>query len=204
MNLTKESQQLSLFSDSNATCINLTGFQYIKNFINPEEEKSLVHVIDKNEWLQDLKRRVQHYGYKYNYKSRRINHSMYLGELPDWMDFVVERLIFNKIIEHAPNQAIVNEYLPGQGITPHIDCQSCFENTIVSLSLNSSCMMNFQSISSGENQSVLLTPRSLIVLKDDARYKWKHGIPSRKSDLWNAQKRPRDRRISITFRNVIV
>ncbi|MBE9203635.1 alpha-ketoglutarate-dependent dioxygenase AlkB [Synechocystis salina LEGE 06099] len=204
MKTTKEPQQLNLFDDSLNKPIILAGLQYIENFINAEEERELVNIIDRQNWLQDLKRRVQHYGYKYDYKSRRINHSMYLGELPDWMDFVVERLIFKKIIEHAPNQAIVNEYIPGQGITPHIDCQSCFENTIVSLSLNSSCMMNFQSISSGENQSVLLTPRSLIVLKDDARYKWKHGIPNRKSDLWNAQKRPRDRRISITFRNVIL
>lgn len=204
MNLTKESQQLSLFSDSNATCINLAGFQYIKNFINPEEEKSLVHVIDKNEWLQDLKRRVQHYGYKYNYKSRRINHSMYLGKLPDWMGFIIERMISKKILEHRPNQAIINEYLPGQGITPHIDCQSCFGNIIISLSLNSSCVMNFESNINGDKQSLLLAPRSLIILKNESRYKWKHSIPSRKSDRWNDQKLLRDRRISITFRNVIL
>lgn len=197
-------QQLSLFSDTNKNLINLPGLQYIENFIDPEEEAILVNIIDKQNWLLDLKRRVQHYGYKYDYKSRKINHSMYLGALPDWINFIIERLIFREILEYPPNQAIVNEYLPGQGITPHIDCRSCFEDTIISLSLNSRCMMDFKSIINEEKHSFLLTPRSLIILKGQARYNWKHGIAARKSDRWNNQKLLRNRRISITFRNVIL
>jgi alkylated DNA repair dioxygenase AlkB len=204
MNLTQEAQQLSLFYDPTDKLTSLAGLQYIENFIAAEEEKSLVHIIDKNEWLEDLKRRVQHYGYKYDYKSRKINYSMYLGELPNWMSFITERLLYKKIIKSPPNQAIINEYIPGQGITPHIDCQSCFKDTIISLSLNSSCVMNFESTINGEKRSYLLAPRSLIILKDEARYKWKHGIANRKSDHWNNQKLLRDRRISITFRNVIL
>jgi len=203
MYFSKQTQQLSLFSDANKNVTDPVGLQYIENFISSQEESMLIDVIDKQNWLLDLKRRVQHYGYKYNYKSRKIDYSMYLGTLPDWMDFMIERLLFKGILEYSPNQAIINEYLPGQGITPHIDCQSCFEDTIISLSLNSSCMMNFESSINNEKQSFLLAPRSLIVLKNEARYKWKHGIASRKSDQWNNQKLLRDRRISITFRNVI-
>jgi len=28
---------------------------------------------------------VQHYGYRYDYKARTIDHSMRLGELPQWV-----------------------------------------------------------------------------------------------------------------------
>ncbi len=34
-----------------------------------------------------------------------------------------------------PNQLTINEYIPGQGIAPHIDTHSAFEGAIVSLSL---------------------------------------------------------------------
>lgn len=45
-----------------------------------------------------------------------------------------------------------------------------------------------------------LEPRSLLILKDDARYQWKHGIAAGKSD--NGVKR--QRRVSLTFRKVIL
>lgn len=49
-------------------------------------------------------------------------------------------------------------------------------------------------------KNIYLESRSLLVLKGDARYKWKHGIAARKSD--NGVKR--QRRISLTFRKVIL
>lgn len=56
---------------------------------------------------------------------------------------------------------------------------------------------------------VWLASRSLIVLKDDARYKWLHGIAPRKTDPRNAdmqdgKRQERGRRISLTFRKVII
>ena len=53
--------------------------------------------------------------------------------------------------ERMPDQVIVNEYEPGQGIAAHVDCvPSGFSGTIASLSLLSSCTMHFQDRSSGE------------------------------------------------------
>ena len=46
--------------------------------------------------------------------------------------------------------------------------------------------------------------RSLIILSDDARYEWQHAIPARKSDVVNGFKIARDRRLSLTFRTVIL
>jgi hypothetical protein len=49
---------------------NISGLQYCPNFITAEEEQALIEIIDQQTWLNDLKRRVQHYGYKYDYKAR--------------------------------------------------------------------------------------------------------------------------------------
>lgn len=180
----------------------IQGLTYIQNFISREEEISLLDSINKETWLSDLKRRVQHYGYKYDYKKRNIDNSMYLGELPSWTNFVTDRMSSLNLIDKTPDQLIVNEYLVGQGISNHIDCEPCFGDTIISVSLGSSCIMNFKN----ENQTVevFLEPCSIVILKDDARFKWSHGIASRKKDKWNNNIYNRDTRISLTFRETIL
>ena len=51
---------------------------------------------------------------------------------------------------------------------------------------------------------VLLEPCSLVVLKKDARYNWMHGIKAVKTDNFYGEKIIRRRRISLTFRKVII
>jgi hypothetical protein len=60
----------------------INGMQYLSNFIGEEEEKDLISIIDSNVWLTDLKRRTQHYGYKYDYTKKKIDESMYVGLIP--------------------------------------------------------------------------------------------------------------------------
>lgn len=103
-----------------------------------------------------------------------------------------------------PDQVIINEYLPGQGITRHIDCVPCFGESVASLSLGSQCVMEFTHAKTGEKQQQQLDPRSIVVLAGEARYDWQHSIPQRKSDMWDGEKRMRGRRISLTFRTVIL
>jgi hypothetical protein len=43
---------------------------------------------------------------------------------------------------------------------------------------------------------------SLYVMQDDARKKWKHGIPPRKKDNIGGTVKHRERRVSITYRKV--
>jgi hypothetical protein len=45
---------------------------------------------------------------------------------------------------------------------------------------------------------------SLLVMKDEARYKWTHGIAKRKSDRYRGRTIVRRRRVSLTFRKVIL
>ena len=128
---------------------------------------------------------------------------MYISPLPDWA-LVIANKIYGKHSDTLPDQAIINEYEPGQGIENHIDCKTCFRETIVSLSLGSSCVMNFFKYKSDAKKSILLEPRSLIILNKAARYDWTHGIAKRKSDVWNNDKFLRNRRVSLTFRTVII
>jgi alkylated DNA repair dioxygenase AlkB len=180
------------------------GLRYILHFITPDEETALLNTIDQQPWLTDLKRRVQHYGWKYDYTARRVDESMRLGALPDWLMDYCQRLYDEGHFPKIPNQVIINEYQPGQGIAPHIDCVPCFEETITSLSLDSLCVMDFTNPATNEKVSKLLEPRSLLIFSGDARYHWKHGIAARKTDKYDGQIIQRSRRISLTFRNVII
>lgn len=172
----------------------IKGLYYQPNFINTDEEKYLIRNIDNNQWNTSLSRRTQHYGYLYDYRSRQA--LIPTNAIPDWSTFVINRLIDKNIINFVPDQMIINEYKPGQGISPHIDSVLSFENGIVSLSLGSPVVMEFTKDST--SIETILERKSIIALHDDARYKWKHSIPARKSD--NGV--PRSRRLSLTFRKM--
>lgn len=182
----------------------IKGLSYVPEYITEEEHQSFWQSVNAENWLGDLKRRVQHYGYKYDYKARFIDYSMKIGELPEWVTPLAKRLYQEGYMPAIPDQLIVNEYKQGQGIASHVDCEPCFGDTIISLSLGSTCIMEFTNKKTREKIEVFLEPRSLVVLKDDARYLWAHGITGRKCDYFNGLKYKRKIRISLTFRNVIL
>jgi alkylated DNA repair dioxygenase AlkB len=180
------------------------GLLYIPEYIIKEEHASFWQSVNAENWLGDLKRRVQHYGYKYDYKARFIDYSMRIGELPEWVMPLAKKLHQDGYMPEIPDQLIVNEYQQGQGIASHVDCEPCFGDTIISLSLGSTCIMDFINKETKEKIEVLLEPRSLVVLKDDARYLWTHGIAGKKADYFKGQRHERATRTSLTFRNVIL
>ncbi|MGE3702246.1 MAG: alpha-ketoglutarate-dependent dioxygenase AlkB [Hyphomicrobiaceae bacterium] len=182
----------------------MEGLSYVPYFVAEPEERELLEAVDAESWRNDLKRRVQHYGYQYDYRARSVDPSMYLGPLPSWAQKIVARLVSAGHFLSPPDQLIVNEYLPGQGISPHIDCEPCFEEHIASLSLGSQCLMDFEEAGGGECLSIVLEPRSLLVFAGEARYEWTYGIAARKSDLIGGHRVTRTRRVSFTFRTIIV
>ena len=189
-------QQLSLFTPK--AIASISGLQYIPDYISASQEKYLIDIIDTQNWLTDISRRVQHYGYKYDYTA--INIDRYIGAIPNWLLPLCQKLLEDKIFKIIPDQVIINEYLPGQGISHHVDCIPCFAEVIGSLSLLSSCVME---LIKEETVPILLEPRSLLVLSGSSRYDWKHGIAARKTDIYDGNKIIRQRRLSITFRKVI-
>ena len=184
---------------------NIPGLKYLSNFLSKEEHNELWKAIEQEKWLDDLKRRVQHYGYKYDYRKRSIDESMRAAPMPAWVNFISKRLVETGIMETEPDQLIVNEYEPGQGIAAHIDCEPCFDDTVISISLGSPCNMEFINYKDkSDKHQLLLEVRSAVVLSGDARYKWLHGINANKSYKRENKRIPRERRISLTFRKVIL
>ena len=176
------------------------GFLYVPNFLSEGEERELVTAIDNGDWSQVLKRRVQHFGWRYGYKDRKIDLSMRLGPLPQWALALAERLEKRGLLQHLPDQVIVNEYIGKQGISKHTDCVPCFEDGVAMLSLLESWEMIFRrGGKAGKRVSKLLARRSVAVISGDARYKWTHEIPSRLTEPGGLR---RHRRISVTFRKV--
>ncbi|HEU4403997.1 MAG TPA: alpha-ketoglutarate-dependent dioxygenase AlkB [Polyangiaceae bacterium] len=165
------------------------------------EGAALLAAIDAEAWGGELKRRVQHYGFRYDYKRRGVSAAERLGPLPPWAARLAARLAAEGVFGREPDQVIVNEYQPGQGIAPHIDAPA-FGPVVASLSLGSACAMGFEG-PGGEALSLWLEPGSLLVLSGEARSAWRHGIAQRRSDVVEGERRPRGRRVSLTFRTVI-
>ncbi|CAL1700012.1 unnamed protein product [Somion occarium] len=105
-------------------------------------------------------------------------------------------------------QVIINHYLPGEGITPHVDLLDRFGDGIIGVSLGSGCVMRFRKVrgttvpdyhdraggtgdgdggdvkgAAEDVEDVYLPPGSVYVMSGEARYRWTHEIEGRKADL---------------------
>ncbi|KAL1110413.1 hypothetical protein AAG570_007944, partial [Ranatra chinensis] len=161
-------------------------------------------------------RQVKHYGFEFKYNSNSVQKDNPLPHgLPKECDFLWERLSEKGYIpSQKPNQLTVNNYLPGQGIPPHIDTHSSFSDPILSLSLGSDVNMDFKK--KGEKHiSVLLPRKSLLIMSGESRYvmymsieiyAWTHGITPKKIDIvmknGGLTVQERGTRTSFTFRYV--
>lgn len=181
-----------------------SGAIYSPSYLAKDDQSALLALIEAQPWRNDLKRRVQHYGYLYDYRARRLNRDSYIGALPDWLARHAERLASEGYFGSIPDQVIINEYLPGQGIAAHIDCEPCFGGTVASLSLGSQCIMDFAHTGSKDMAGQILEPGSLLVLSGEARFTWTHSIAARRFDLIDGTRTARTRRVSLTFRTVLL
>ena len=183
----------------------IQGLYYFPGFLDDNEQFEAVKHIDVSQWRHDLERRVQHYGWRYDYRARTITPDMYSGPLPDWITEIARCLCDEtKLFDRIPEQVIVNEYYPGQGIALHAD-RNCFGDAVATISLGDDWEMKFRPVkgTSNEDKSIMLQRGSVLVLTGDARYRWLHGIDKRKTERDNFGQRERQRRLSLTFRTVI-
>lgn len=184
------------------------GLVYIPNIINDDDHNTLInYIMNVNRtWSKGPNDRVvQQYGYLYDYDTRSIS-SIKPEPIPEILTKLNEALIENKTLTTLHNQIIVNFYKPGQGISAHKDHIRYFGEEIATLSLGSTTVMDFVS-DDGDKYSQILEPASIAVLSGDARWKWTHAIPARKSDKITingiTRTNIRDNRVSITFRTVV-
>lgn len=166
--------------------------------ITVEQETQLITWLDSQPWSNELKRRTQHYGYGYNYRSKKLVPGPPLDGPILELAQMFERSGLMK-----PVQCIVNEYTRNQGISAHID-RLDFGPDVLGLSIGADTVMVFER--GTEKFECFLPRRSLVKLSGPARYEWEHSIPSRVTYIDNKGMKvtkPQDyRRISLTFREL--
>jgi alkylated DNA repair dioxygenase AlkB len=145
-----------------------------------------------------MRRRVRQFGYRYSFSRRSVAPGDYKEPLPEWATAIALRLYQDKLMPEVPNHMLANRYLPGEGISFHVDSPQF--TTIVDLSLLSACVMEFRHVKTREKQKIWLEPRSLLILDDEARWEWEHSIPYRQRDRFAGKEHIRELRISLTFR----
>ncbi|TDH26380.1 alpha-ketoglutarate-dependent dioxygenase AlkB [Segetibacter sp. 3557_3] len=174
------------------------GFILHRDFITEEMEAALMAEIDGQKWVVDYDRRLQYYGYR-NELEKPYDLVAYPVPMPPLIQQLSAQIVERQIVVVQPDQVIINEYQPGQGIRPHKD-RNYYDNQICGINLGSGCIMRF--LKGTEVVDIEVPRRSLYVMQDEVRYKWKHAIPPRKKDVIDGNVQHRDRRWSITYRKV--
>ncbi|MCO5574040.1 hypothetical protein L7F22_027818 [Adiantum nelumboides] len=132
-----------------------------KNFVGECEEQELLAAVDEQPWQALSKRRVQHYGYEFQYKIRNVDVMQHMGKLPEFTDMIVKKIsalaevVYAEEVSLPLDQLTVNEYPPGVGLSPHIDTHSAFEGAIICLSLAGPCVMELRKYSTEADSDVL-------------------------------------------------
>lgn len=165
------------------------GLVLVEDFVSPEEETLLLAAVDWS-FTDDVTaqkalkhRRVKHYGFEFRYDNNNVDKDKPLSAgIPAVCLPILERCLRKGHINIVPDQLTVNQYESGQGIPPHVDTHSAFEDTILSLSLGAKTVMEFRH-PDGRVVPVVLPGRSLLVMKGESRFLWTHGITPRKFDM---------------------
>jgi alkylated DNA repair dioxygenase AlkB len=177
------------------------GLFYLPEYISRAEEQKLIELIDSGEWDNHYRRRMQYHGNVYK-RNELYESKILLGELPDWLSELANRFVEDGLISKAPDSVVVNDYPIGVGFPQHRDDLMNYEEVVIAISLGADIVIDFNSLLRTKEVGILLEARSLMLMMGEARGDWRHGIARRKSDRINGSRIPRQRRLSITFRNV--
>ena len=160
------------------------GFVYEPEFLQPEEEASLLGIIrtlplEEAKYKQyTARRRTVSYGSQYDFIENR---ALAAPPVPEYLFALRERVA--AWVGLAPERfvhALVSEYRPGVPLGWHRDVPQ-FE-LIVGISLGGRCRMRLRPYRPGaENRRqdvrvLELEPRSAYVIRDEARWGWQHSI----------------------------
>ncbi|OON15554.1 oxidoreductase, 2OG-Fe(II) oxygenase family protein, partial [Opisthorchis viverrini] len=168
---------------------------YIPDFLSATEERDLCDFIYASpipKWVTLSGRRLQNWG--------GIPHpkGMLSEPIPPWLTKFVDRVSALGVFgSHCANHVLINEYKPGQGISPHHDGPLYFP-VVATLNLGSYGILDFyrplddndanedsQSTSYASRYigSALLQPRSLNVVTDKLYTHYMHGIECSSTDF---------------------
>ncbi|MGZ3298647.1 MAG: alpha-ketoglutarate-dependent dioxygenase AlkB [Asticcacaulis sp.] len=190
-------ERLDLFDDEDA--LPIEGLSYHENYVTAEEEAAIIAEADGQPWSTELLRRRQWYGGAYDDTMLRHPDEYQPQPMPEWLTGLAARLCHDGYFPRPPDTALINEYHSGQGIGAHKDREPLTLRTVAIISLGSAIMMDF-SRRGYATRSHYLRPRSLVIMRGEARNHWCHGITGRKTDRVGGVVIPRGRRLSVTFR----
>jgi alkylated DNA repair dioxygenase AlkB len=176
----------------------IPGLRYLSGYLDVAAHDAVLVAVDAGPWRDFGERRAQIYGYSYHYTKGGLYR---VEDLPAWAEDLSARLVRDGMMPDPADQLIVNDYAAGQGIPAHVDAP-LFTDTIISISLGSSCVMEFTNETGGAEE-LFLEPMSALVIAGEARHEWKHAIANRPVDRWQGREWPRGRRVSLTFRKVL-
>ncbi|XP_070503844.1 tRNA (carboxymethyluridine(34)-5-O)-methyltransferase alkbh8 [Chironomus tepperi] len=186
-----------------------SGLIIIHDFVTDEIEQKLLALLQWDE-CKMKNRQVQHFGYEFIYGQNTVDFRNPLErKVPEECDELWTKLDEEcpKFKGFRPDQLTVNKYSPGNGIPSHCDTHSVFEDPIISLSLGSSIVMEFKDPLNGKHCSILLPRKSLLIMSEESRYGWTHGIIPKVSDIVRTKHnfltvQQRELRYSFTFRKL--
>ncbi|KAL4659628.1 alpha-ketoglutarate-dependent dioxygenase alkB6-like, partial [Arapaima gigas] len=159
---------------------------YVPDFVTKSEEmyllEQVVYKAPKPKWTQLLGRRLQNWG------GLPHPNGMITEKLPVWLQQYCDKISALGVFGgKTANHVLVNEYNPGEGIMPHVD-GPLYYPTVTTISLGSHTLLDFyHSVSAAQDDSpqtegnryimsLLVEPRSLLVLRDDMYVQFLHGI----------------------------
>lgn len=158
---------------------------YIPDFLSEQEETYLqqqVYKSPKPKWTQLSGRRLQNWGGLPHPKG------MLAETIPDWLQTYCQKISsLGAFGGNAANHVLVNEYKPGEGIMPHED-GPLYHPTVTTLSLGSHTLLDFykpvgstladapQTEDDRFLFSLLVKPRSLLILQEQTYQRLLHGI----------------------------
>ncbi|CAG9787552.1 unnamed protein product [Diatraea saccharalis] len=132
---------------------------YIPEFLTANEENiilSNIYAVPKPKWTQLSNRRLQNWGGIPHVKG------MIAENIPQWLEIYLEKIHQLHLMDgKKPNHVLVNEYLPGQGIMPHLD-GSLFYPTITTVSLGSHSILKFLEPSKEEGKNAKYIHRGVV------------------------------------------
>jgi len=159
-----------------------SGLIFITDFISTEEEAHILASIPPTP-DRGLKSRnsTRRYGSLFPYKGGVMKEPT-----PDYLEDLNRKIMSSGLSDHLYKSVSLNEYLPGNSNALHVDnLESGPTITIISLGVDTPMLFQNHKYM----YELMLPARSLIQMKDDIRYRWRHSIPPVK-----------EKRYSIVFR----
>jgi len=195
----------------------ISGLWYFQNCLRKKVEELLLNEINSLPWENVMGRKIQQYGYKYQYDKKCMVSSP--NKFPPQLQKLATWIAKNGIVpkDVSFDYIVIEEYnKPSQpSLRTQIHRIDCFEDNILAFNFLSPCQLVFRRADKrtikkfggmksminraippseyGTGIVVDILPNTIYVLKEESRFYWSHSIPAYS---W------KEKRITITFSKV--